>query len=85
VTVTVRYIEVSRKSIHVRAGARFSVRVRTDARSFTWRLGRDLGGRATPGYLVLRAPTRPGRYALVVEESGRKARANVVVERRRAR
>ena len=83
-TVTIRYIELSRTAIRVPAGRRFNVRVRTDARSFTWRLGRRLGGRATPGYLVVRAPKQAGRYALVVEESGRRARASVVVERRRA-
>jgi hypothetical protein len=82
--VTVRYIELSRKTIRVRAGARFSVRVRTDARFYSWRLGRRAGGRSTSVHLVVRAPNRPGRYALVVEESGRKARSTVLVERRRA-
>jgi hypothetical protein len=82
--VTIRYVELSRKSIRVKAGARFSVRVRTDAPFYSWRLGRRAGGRSTAVHLVVRAPKRPGHYALVVEESGRKARANVVVERRRA-
>jgi hypothetical protein len=85
VAVTIRYIELSRKAIRVKAGARFSVRVRTDARFYSWRLGRHAGGRSTAVHLVVRAPKRPGRYALVVEESGRKARATVVVRRRRAR
>jgi flagellar hook assembly protein FlgD len=84
VAVTVRYIELSRKTIRVRAGARFSVRVRTDARFYSWRLGRRAGGRSTSVHLVVRAPNRPGRYALVVEESGRNARSTVLVERRRA-
>jgi hypothetical protein len=85
VGVRIRYIGLARDLIRVRAGRRFSVRVRTDAASFTWRLGRRLGGRATPGPLVIRAPKRPGRYVLVVEENGRRARADVRVERRRAR
>jgi FlgD Ig-like domain len=85
VAVRIRYIELGRDQIRVRAGRRFSVRVRADAESFTWRLGRRLGGRATPGPLVVRAPNRPGRYVLVVEANGRRDRAEVRVERRRAR
>jgi hypothetical protein len=85
VVVTIRYVELSRRAITVRAGRRFSVRVTTDAESFSWRLGRA-GGRAVPGVLVVRAPQRPGRYALVVEANDRRARANVTVEAaRRAR
>ena len=84
VTVRIRYIDLARDQVRVRAGRRFSVRVRTDAESFTWRLGRRLGGRATPGPLVIRAPKRPGRYVLVVEANGRRDRAEVRVERRRA-
>jgi hypothetical protein len=83
VSVRIRYIELSRDLIRARAGARFSVRVRTDASSFAWRLGQRLNGVAEPGPLVIRAPKRPGRYVLVVEENGRKARADVRVERRR--
>jgi hypothetical protein len=83
VTVTIRYVELSRKAIRVRAGARFSVRVATDAESFSWRLGRARGS-AGPGVLVVRAPERPGRYALVVEANDRRARANVTVEAARA-
>jgi flagellar hook capping protein FlgD len=83
--VRIRYIVLARDNVRVRAGRRFSVRVRSDAESFTWRLGRRLGGRATPGPLVIRAPKRPGRYVLVVEANGRRDRADVRVERRRAR
>jgi hypothetical protein len=83
VTATIRYVELSRKTIRVRAGARFSVRVRTDAESFSWRLRRATG-RSVPGTLVVRAPQQTGRYALVVDVNGRKARANVIVERRLA-
>ncbi|MEX0674340.1 MAG: FlgD immunoglobulin-like domain containing protein [Gaiellaceae bacterium] len=83
VTVTIRYVELSRKAIRVRAGSRFSVRVATDAESFSWRLGRA-GGSSVPGVLVVRAPERPGRYALVVQANDRRARANVTVEAARA-
>lgn len=83
VAVTIRYLELSRKAIRVRAGARLSVRVTTDAESFSWRLGR-VGGTSVPGVLVVRAPERPGRYALVVETNDRRARANVTVEAARA-
>jgi hypothetical protein len=83
-SVTIRYVELSRKAIRVRAGSRFSVRVRTDAESFSWRLGRA-GGRSVPGVLVVRAPQRAGRYALVVEANDRRARANVTVEAPRVR
>jgi hypothetical protein len=84
VSVTIRYVELSRKAIRVRAGSRFSVRVRTDAESFSWHLGRARG-RSVPGVLVVRAPQRAGRYALVVEANDRRARANVTVEARRVR
>lgn len=84
VAVRIRYIRLAREHVRVRAGRRFSVRVRTDAESFTWRLGRHVGGRATPGPLVIRAPKKPGRYVLVVEENGRRDRAEVKVVRRRA-
>jgi hypothetical protein len=84
VVVRIRYIDLARDEVRVRAGRRFSVRVRTDAESFTWRLGRRLGGRATPGPLAIRAPKRPGRYVLVVEANGRRDRSEVRVERRRA-
>lgn len=83
VAATIRYIQLSRRAVHVRARFRFSVRVSTDAESFTWRLGRA-GGRSVPGVLVVRAPARPGRYALVVEANDRRARANVTVEAARA-
>jgi hypothetical protein len=81
VTVLVRYIELSRRTIEVRARTRFGVRVSTDARSFGWRFaGRS--GAARPGLLVLRAP-RPGRYHLFVDERGHADRALVIVRPRR--
>ena len=79
VEVEIRYVELAREEIRVRAGRRFGVRVTTDAESFRWRFA---GGRGTgvPGVLVLRAPSRPGEYALFVSVDGHAARARVVVE-----
>lgn len=81
VEVTIRFIELSRRVIRVPAGAQFSVGVDTDAASYDWRL-RFAAGRASSPELVLRAPREPGRYALVVEANGRKARARVIVRAR---
>jgi hypothetical protein len=76
--VYVRYIELARPLIRVKAGTRFGVRVSTDARSFRWRLGKRTGT-AKAGLLVLRAPGHRGRLPLVVEEHGHSARALVVM------
>jgi hypothetical protein len=78
--VRVRYIELAPRRIEVRRGARFRVVIDTDARRYIWRFaGRE--GVASERALVLHA-RRPGRYGLVVEESGHRARALVVVTRR---
>ncbi len=79
VEVEIRYVELARNVVRVKAGRRFGVRVRTDADSFGWRFA---GGRgtATPGVLVLRAPARAGRYTLFVSVDGHGARARVIVE-----
>jgi len=78
--VVIRYIELAREAIRVRAQTRFGVRVRADAKSFRWRFA---GGRGTakPGLLVLRAPRNPGRYTLFVEVNGHGDRARVIVGR----
>jgi hypothetical protein len=70
--------------VHVKARARFGIRVATDARRFRWRFA-GRAGTARPGLLVLRAPKLPGRYRLFVDERGHAARALVVVRRRGAR
>jgi len=79
IPVEIRYVELARDEIRVRAGRRFGVRVATDAESFRWRFA---GGRGTaaPGVLVLRAPSRPGRYTLFVSVDGHAVRARVIVE-----
>lgn len=82
VAVRVRYTRLARERIVTRAGARFRVRVVSDAKTYRWRFaGRS--GVAAPGPLVLRAPSRAGRYALFVGVNGRGDRGVVVVRRRR--
>ena len=78
VALRVRYVELARKAVRVRAGARFAVGVSTDARRFHWRLG-GRTGTAAPPTLRLRAPQVPGRYTLVVTERGHRAAAAVFV------
>jgi hypothetical protein len=74
----VRYAELSRHRVEVVAGKRFSVRVRTDARSYRWLFAGEKGA-ARRQVLVLRAPDTPGTYSLYVSVGGRADRAEVVV------
>ncbi len=78
--VRIRYVDIAAKVIRARPRAGFSVRVLTDARRYSWRLGRRAGS-ARVRILRLRAPATPGRYALEVEVSGRRDAALVVVRR----
>jgi hypothetical protein len=80
VAVEIRYIELARDLVRVRARTRFGIGVRTDARSFRWRFAGGTGT-ARPGVLVLRAP-RPGRYRLFVETRGHADSAVVIVTSR---
>jgi FlgD Ig-like domain len=81
VTVVLRYIELSRRRVSVRAGAHFSVGVDTRSSRYTWRLGRQHG--AGHGRLLrLRAPARHGRYHLRVNEHGHTASAVVKVRKK---
>lgn len=78
--VSVRYVRLPHRVYRVRAGTRFGTHVRTDSASVRWWLGRRHGvGKRD---LVLRAPTRPGRYRLTVGVGDHTARAVVVVEPR---
>ncbi|MGH3065752.1 MAG: hypothetical protein ACRDOF_05555, partial [Gaiellaceae bacterium] len=63
VAVHVRYVELSRDRIEVVAGRRFSVRVRTDARSYRWIFAGEKGV-GQRQVLILRAPETPGTYFL---------------------
>jgi hypothetical protein len=78
-TVRIRYIEVAPRQVRVPLRSRFRVVIDTDAASYTWRFAGRSGVAHGPA-LVLRARKR-GRFALVVEESGHRARTVVVVTR----
>jgi hypothetical protein len=76
--VTVRYIELGRTSVTAVPGKRFAISVLTDARSYSWLFNRGRGT-ANGRTLKLRAPHKPGTYALYVSEDGHSAKATVVV------
>jgi len=76
--LVVRYVALGRDRIVVSAGARFAVRVSSDARTVRWRLGRR-SGVAVPGTLTLRAPLQKGRFTLTVTANGHSDRAAVLV------
>ncbi|HET8751041.1 MAG TPA: FlgD immunoglobulin-like domain containing protein [Gaiellaceae bacterium] len=80
VTVVLRYIELTRHRIGVRAGAHFSVGVDTRSSRYTWRLGRKHGA-GHGKVLRLRAPARRGTYHLRVAEHGHAASAVVKVRK----
>jgi hypothetical protein len=67
--VRIRFVELAPRRVVVGAGARFGVRVDTDADRYRWRLGARTGT-SRPGTLVLRAPTLAGRYTLRVAYDG---------------
>jgi FlgD Ig-like domain len=76
--VRIRYLALGREIVRVRPGARFALRVSTDAKLVHWLLhGRS--GQAGPGMLRLRAPKQPGRYRLFVTAVGHSQAALVVV------
>jgi hypothetical protein len=80
VRVHARYVELARPRVRVKAGIRFGVRVDADT-AVRWRFnGRS--GRAKPGLLVLRSPSVPGQYHLVVSVGTHSDRAVVVVRPR---
>ena len=76
-TMQIRYIELRRNVIRTRAKENITVRVSTDARFYSWRIG-SRHGRVRNRRLSIAAGA-PGRYELVVSEHGHKARALVVV------
>jgi hypothetical protein len=78
IQVVIRYVAIGRKRINVTAGARFALRVSSDARRVRWSLaGRS--GFARPGTLRLRAPLQKGRFTLTVAANGHATRAAVFV------
>jgi hypothetical protein len=75
---TVRYVALGRSRVTVRPGARFAVRVSTDAPTVRWRLhGRS--GVAKRGTMHITAPKTRGVYFLYVFVGDHAARAAVVV------
>ncbi|HEX4931196.1 MAG TPA: FlgD immunoglobulin-like domain containing protein, partial [Gaiellaceae bacterium] len=78
IPVVIRYVALGRKRITVTVGARFALRVSSDARRVTWSLG-GRSGLARPGTLRLRAPLQKGRFTLTVSANGHSARAAVFV------
>ncbi len=78
IQIVIRYVALGRKRISVTAGARFALRVSSDARLVRWSLaGRS--GFARPGTLRLRAPLQKGRFTLTVSANGHATRAAVFV------
>ena len=77
VIVVIRYIDLRPHVLHVKSGARFGVRVLTDAKRYSWHLGQR-GDVARKRVLVLRAGP-PGTYRLVVAANGHVSRAVVLV------
>jgi hypothetical protein len=77
-TVRVRYVELARNVVRVRAGFRFAVGVSTDAPNYRYRFAgrRGIGGGR---YLVLRAPEDEGRYRLYVQTNRHADSALVIV------
>jgi FlgD Ig-like domain len=81
VPLEIRYLELARHSLTVKAGARFGVGVTTDAASYSWRLG-SAHGVSGAKKLVVRAPRQAGAYRLVVTENGHADVATVRVRPR---
>jgi hypothetical protein len=79
--VVLRAIAVAETRIAVRPGARFTVRVRTAAPKYTWRFAGRRGS-AHRKLLHLRAPSRHGKFRLLVAEGGHAASALVIVGRK---
>jgi FlgD Ig-like domain len=79
ITVQIRYIALAAHKITVAAGHRIVIGVSTDAKRYAWRLGK-MKGDSRSHVLNVRAPTRKGRYTLVVEEQGHLDRAAVFVK-----
>jgi hypothetical protein len=78
IQIVIRYVALGRKRISVTAGARFALRVSSDARLVRWSLG-GRSGLARPGTLRLRAPLQNGRFTLIISVNGHATRAAVFV------
>lgn len=76
--VRIRYVELVAPVLQANAGGVLRVRVLTDARRVSWRLGSRKGVGKTPLFRI-RAPETAGRYRLVVTANAHQAGAFVVV------
>ncbi len=81
VVVRILAIALGAAPTHVRAGASFTVQVRTGAPRYRWRFA-GKHGIATKQLLHLHAPASRGRYRLVVSAEGHSASGLVIVGRR---
>jgi hypothetical protein len=77
-TVRLRYVQLFKTRFTPRAGRTLRVRVSSDAKRLTWRLG-GRSGTGRPPLLRIPVPAQPGRYTLTVIANGHRARATVVV------
>jgi FlgD Ig-like domain len=78
VRVEIRYIRLANTKIVTRAGRTFEIGVSTDAKRYSWTLGRR-DGTSSSHVLRLQAPTTRGRFTLTVSERGNISRAAVFV------
>jgi hypothetical protein len=74
----IRFIQLASARIVAHAGKPFVIGVSTDAKRYTWKLGRRHGVATSP-VLRVKAPTTRGRYTLTVTERGYANRAAVIV------
>lgn len=83
--VRIRFLELLERSVTTGPRTLVGVPVRADARRLRWTLrrGSSLVASGTAGLtVVFRTPRKPGRYVLVVEAAGHRARAVVVVRKK---
>ena len=78
VRVEIRYIRLANAKIVTHGGGTFEIGVSTDAKRYSWTLGRRQGT-SSSHVLRLQAPTTRGRYTLTVSERGHVSRAAVFV------
>lgn len=76
--VRLRYVQLFKRRFTPRVGRTIRVRVSSDAKRLTWRLG-GRSGTGRPPLLRIPVPPQPGRYTLTVTANGHRARATVVV------
>ena len=77
-TVRLRYVQLFKTRFTPRVGRTLRVRVSSDAKRLTWRLG-GRSGTGRPPLLRIPVPTQPGRYTLTVSANGHRARGTVIV------